>query len=586
MGTRGPLLLLVLGLCLLVAGSTDLLNYPRTSHAVRLAIPLVAGVACLLTAGYWHRSIQVAVASSLAAAEREAQLRRIAHERLVEREQWNRSLFENNPMVMLLVDPDTDRIADANPAACRFYGRSRQEMTRMAITDVHALPAEQIKEMMRAALRGTCGQNTFTHRLADNTVRTVSVTTGPLWIGGKTMLFSIVQDVTEHAQQQEQLKLAKQEAEQANAAKDRFLAGLSHELRTPLTPVILSLRTILSNAVLPQSVREDLVEMQHQVELEACLISDLLDVTSLVRGEFRIHPTRCDLHVIIRRAMNLCRTDALARSQRVELRLAASSHMVSGDPARLQQVFWNLIRNAIKFTPEDGTIVIATRNSQEDGGFGDGEIVCDITDSGIGMDSQTMSRVFNAFEKVSCACTSRYAGLGLGLAIAQAIVEKHGGRITATSPGPNAGSRFTVGLKAEQSLTDHGIAIRAPEQHKLRVLLIEDDPGTLRSLTRLLRLWGYEVTGANCAAAALSASTRAHFDLIVSDVGLPDGTGPAILPELRRSNDVPAIAISGFGMEQDIRTSLNAGFSDHLIKPINPDTLQHVIHRLLCPVSA
>ena len=128
------------------------------------------------------------------------------------------------------------------------------------------------------------------------------------------------------------------------------------------------------------------------------------------------------------------------------------------------------------------------------------------------------------------------------------------------------------------------LCIDSPIPKAPSVLLIEDDPGTLRSLARLLRLWKYQVTTADCAVAALAASASRHFDLIVSDVGLPDGTGPAILPQLRQTNDVPAIAISGFGTHRDIRTSLDAGFSDHLIKPINPDTLQQVISRLLCPV--
>ena len=527
---RGPLLLLLVGLSLLAAGSLDLVDELDRYYPLRSAVPVIAGIGCLLAALFWRQSIQTAIAQTVAASERELELRQIAHDRLTEREQWNRSLFENNPLVMLLVDPDTTRIADANPAACHFYGYPRHNLMQMAITDLNTLPAAAVRQTMQEALRGTSGQTAFQHRLADGTTRAVHVTSGPLWIGGRTMLFCFVhdvtaqfeaeqsvrriinaspmgfhlyqvdgkgdlvftgsnpaadqimgiahrqlmgkpieqvfpckqihraakryakiaregghwqfsdftysaeplhgvfditafqvspgvvavmfQDVTNRFRQQEQLRQAKLEAEQANVAKDQFLAGLSHELRTPLTPVILSIRAMLANAVLDQGVREDLLEMQQQVELEACLITDLLDVTSIVRGQFRIHQCPCDLHMVLRRAVALCRSDALARSQRVELRMQAQSHFVQGDPARLQQVFWNLIRNAIKFTPDDGMITITTHDAA-DAGQGSAEIICEVADTGIGMDPQTISRIFGAFEKGPADATRKYGGLGL-----------------------------------------------------------------------------------------------------------------------------------------------------------------------------
>ena len=431
------MLSLVLGMGLLVAaGSVVPPSIDLSQVSLPLAACLVGGSLLLLIAHFWHQSVRSSLQKAV--ADREHECLCLAQDRLLEREQWNRSLFEDNPLVMLLIDPQTARIVDANPAACGFYGYPREELTRMAITDLNTLPASTIHERIEQALRGTTGRFIFQHRRADGSIRDVNVTTGPLRVANRTLLFSIIHDLTPQVQ-------AKQAVERALAAKEQFLAALSHELRTPLTPVVLSIKALLTNDRIAPSVREELLDMQHHVELEARLIDDLLDLTAIARGQLRLHIGECDLHGIIRRALAMCRTSALAKSLHISLDLQARSHCVQGDPSRLQQVFWNLIKNAIKFTPDEGAITVSTRDSNDRQA---GNIARSATPA-------------SASNLLSCRASSRpssrappishqYGGLGMGLAISQAIVAMHkeahrrqcrpqcGCRLLRASPDPPA----------------------------------------------------------------------------------------------------------------------------------------------------
>jgi signal transduction histidine kinase len=236
---------------------------------------------------------------------------------------------------------------------------------------------------------------------------------------------------------EEELKRQKEAAESANAAKDRFLAALSHELRTPLTPVLLWAGGMANDPSLPPEIAEGLQMVCRNVELEARLIDDLLDLTRITRGKLKLHLRKSDAHEFLGHAMEIVRDEISSRQLKLSVDLQAADHIVLADAARLQQVFWNLLRNASKFTPERGAITVRTCNPQPQ------TLSVEISDTGIGIVPEYLDKVFDAFEQAG----PRREGLGLGLAISKAIVEMHHGSIRAFSEGPGKGARFVIDLQ-------------------------------------------------------------------------------------------------------------------------------------------
>ncbi|HEX2223755.1 MAG TPA: ATP-binding protein, partial [Thermoanaerobaculia bacterium] len=383
---------------------------------------------------------------------------------------------------------------------------------------------------------------------------------------------------------------AKRAAEEANDAKDRFLAALSHELRTPLTPILTVSASLEEDRGLPEEVRTGLAMIRRNAELEARLIDDLLDLTRVAHGKLELHPEVTDLREVIEHAVETCcgRETASGRIE-LKLELEAGEHRVWGDTSRLTQVFWNLLNNAVKFTPTGGTITVATH---EEAGLRP-ELVVEVTDTGIGIAPEILPRIFEAFEQGDRRITRQFGGLGLGLAVSRAILELHGGRIETFSEGIGHGATFVIhlpaGLPAEIAEADRpAAAAPAPEPAAgervapLHILLVEDHPDTAEAMAELLRGFGHQVTAAATVAGALAATAAAEaahdgIDLVVSDLGLPDGSGQDLMRELVRRYGLRGIALSGYGMEDDIRKSLEAGFGRHLTKPVNPQILKSAI---------
>ncbi len=367
---------------------------------------------------------------------------------------------------------------------------------------------------------------------------------------------------------------ARNEAERANLAKDRFLAMLSHELRTPLMPVLTSVLALESDENISPEAHESLQMIRRNVELEARLIDDLLDLTRISKGKVQLSLEHVDAHLLLRSALEICQSEITSKKLTLETDLAASKVDLLADPARLQQIFWNLIKNAVKFTPESGRLAISTINDEE------GLLRVRISDSGIGIDEASLPKIFKALEQGE---RSKMGGLGLGLAITKALVETHEGRITAESAGQGKGATFTAyfpvaeptGAKAAKSvlLSDH-------ERKSMRILLVEDHEDTNRSLTNLLRRRGYQVKSANSISSALQCAAEQRFDLLVSDIGLPDGTGIDLMARLNTEHSMVGIALSGFGMEEDIRRSHAVGFRQHLVKPVDLNKLDAVIQEV------
>jgi signal transduction histidine kinase/CheY-like chemotaxis protein len=386
----------------------------------------------------------------------------------------------------------------------------------------------------------------------------------------------VFRDFSAHRQGERDLRQAKEEAETANKAKDQFLAMLSHELRTPLTPVLATLNLWEASEDMPKILQDDIQMLRRSVELEARIIDDLLDLTRVARGMLSFSPENTDVHGLIDFLVGISQSELQQKQLNLVLRLKAERHHIHTDAARLQQVLWNILRNAIKFTEANGEIILTTSNEVE------GKINIAISDTGIGMTRETISRLFRPFEQADSARSSRYGGLGLGMAISSALVELLDGTLVAKSDGLGRGSTFTVAFRT----TDEVGGERAkdspgPVRGTTKVLLIEDHADTARALTRLLQSRGYEMRAANTVAAALAAVREEKFDLFLCDLGLPDGTGFDFLAQARALVDTPAIALTGFGMQQDVERAQQAGFAAHLTKPVNLHKLESTIWTLL-----
>ncbi|MDB5033898.1 MAG: sensor hybrid histidine kinase [Chlorobi bacterium] len=387
----------------------------------------------------------------------------------------------------------------------------------------------------------------------------------------------------ERRQAQAELERARDIAEAANRAKDQFLAVLSHELRTPLTPVLASVYAIESQDDISDETRLLIEIIRRNVELEARLIDDLLDLSRVGNGKLQLNLQDVDVHGVIGHVLENCGADIGEKEINVALDLRAARHHVRADAARLQQVLWNLIRNAVKFTSHGGNIIVRTINPIGAGG----RIRVQICDDGVGIESKSLPKIFNAFEQGEHNDSHRFGGMGLGLAISKVLVDLHGGALGAESDGRDRGSIFTLELDtirpSAPAMMD-GLAHHANGDgyHGMRILLVEDHEDTRRVIQILLQRHGYAVTVAGSLRAAFEVARHETFDLVISDIGLPDGSGLDLIRTLSADGrPVRAIALSGYGMEEDIRRSREAGFSNHLTKPVSVRKLQDAIEELL-----
>ena len=341
------------------------------------------------------------------------------------------------------------------------------------------------------------------------------------------------------------------------------------------------------------------------VELEARLIDDLLDLSRFNRGRLRLDLEIVDLHEVIGRALETCRDATLVAGLDVVTEFDAALHHVNADHARLMQVFWNLIRNAAKFTPTGGRLTIRTANpieSTEAAGKSPKRLIADFEDTGIGIDPGLLPRIFEAFEQGHDDLRGRSGGLGLGLAISRSLMEAMGGRLTASSRGRGLGSNFRAELSTVPAATisaDLGYppesipaiggsgavkltgSMASQSRLDLRILLVEDNKDTRRYLASVLRERGHDVVTADRISTARAAVDEAEipFDLLLSDIELPDGDGLYLMRELNASREMRGIAVSGFGSEEDRRQSREAGFVEHLTKPIDLNRLEAAIRR-------
>jgi PAS domain S-box-containing protein len=397
--------------------------------------------------------------------------------------------------------------------------------------------------------------------------------------GTPLRMVGVQMDVTDRVLASGRLAAALDAAETANRAKDAFLAALSHELRTPLTPVLFLAATLERSPDVAPALREDFAMIRRNIELEARLIDDLLDLTRITRGKLQLDREPTDLHAVLDRSIELLRGEIDARHRSLQVARTTGPHQASADPVRLQQVFWNILKNAVKFTPEGGTISVRSHCTAP------GTWHVAITDSGLGITAEELPRIFDAFAQGEEASSHRFGGLGLGLAISSLLVREHGGRLWAESPGRDQGATFhlELPLDATAAAPPADPTTPAPAAAARRILVVEDHEPTRKTLERLLKRRGYEVTIAETVAQARKIASSATFDLMISDLGLPDGSGHDLAVEFNRDYAMKAIALSGYGMEDDVRRSKVAGFLAHITKPVDIEELHDAILLALDP---
>jgi CheY-like chemotaxis protein len=338
-------------------------------------------------------------------------------------------------------------------------------------------------------------------------------------------------------------------------------------MRTPLSPVMLTLADMEKHPAFPDALRPDLQLVRHNLQLETKLISDLLDLTRIERQKLVLDRTDVDLHQILRDTVALCAT---ADAAPVALELQASRHWVNGDDIRLRQVCWNLLDNARKFTPASGRITVITDEPHP------GRIRVQVIDTGSGITPEMTKRLFHAFEQAPGSDRTQRRGLGLGLSIARRLVEAHGGTIAAASAGAGLGSTFTVELPvldAAPVIASRPARPELSETPPLRILLVEDHPAMLQVMNKLLSNLGHRVSAASTVAEAVALAQAGSFDVLLSDLGLPDGSGHDLVRQVGSYFRGRTIALSGYGSEADVRTSYDQGFSVHLTKPVEMDAV-------------
>lgn len=381
---------------------------------------------------------------------------------------------------------------------------------------------------------------------------------------------------------------ARRAAEEASKAKDLFLAALSHELRTPLTPALAILSSLTHESHLPPEIVDALATVRRNVELEARLIDDLLDLTRITHGKLNLQCELVALGRILDDVIVTCRPDLKEKGLTLDLDVQHRDLEIYADGARIMQVLWNLLKNAIKFTPGGGRITLRTQ-LVDDGGQGR-HVVVEVEDTGIGIEPQDLERVFEAFEQGNREMARQFGGLGLGLAISRAIASFHRGTLTARSEGRGRGSTFTLRLPLvevetsphrEPTVPSPAKAPAHPRPTAGRILLVEDHEDSARALATILRRRGYDVALAGTVADGIRLAGEQPFDVVMSDLGLPDGTGYDLMRQLRATRPIPAIALSGYAMEEDVQKCFAAGFSEHLVKPVPIAKLQAALDRLL-----
>jgi PAS domain S-box-containing protein len=511
-------------------------------------------------------------------------VQKLAEIAILRSHEYFRQLAESMPHIIWTARPDGTG-EYWNRFWFEYTGLTEEQCQRPVLRDGVFHPAD-LKQAMRQWKEGLASAKAIEfeiriRRASDGLYRWHLTRTVPVFDAAGVLISWVGSVIDIHDQKviHDELRDARDAADAANKAKDHFLATLSHELRTPLTPVLTTIETLELDEHLPPSVEAHIATIRRNIELEARLIDDLLDLTRITRGKIHLSTRTVEVHGLLANVLEICRRDVTTKRIDIHLGLRAQDTYIIADPARLQQVLWNVLQNAVKFTPAEGRITIRTSSAA-------GRLKIEISDTGIGIESSRLTQIFRPFEQGAVEITKQFGGLGLGLAISKMLVDRHEGTIEAQSEGPGKGSTIVLEFAIVEAPAAHNQRLplakpRAQSSRAHKILLVDDHADTASSVRILLERRGYNVAVAGTMNDAIQTFKNDVFDLIISDIGLPDGSGWELITTVQSHAPVHAIALSGFCTEQDIERSHKAGFDIHLTKPFNFNDLHREIELLL-----
>jgi PAS domain S-box-containing protein len=533
----------------------------------------------------------IAIIQDITERKRAEQAAQKAHQRLA-------SHFENSPLAVIEWDSDF-RVSRWSESAQRLFGWQAEEVMGKHVSDWHFVFDEDADAVAQVTYRQRVGVELLGVQRNRNYTKEGSILYCEWYnsvlhddSGKLVSVLSLVLDVTArtHAEEERAALLvrerdARKQAEEADRLKDEFLATLSHELRTPLTSILGWALMIRNRDVEEENIDRAIETIERNARSQARLIDDLLDVSRVITGNLRLDVRPISLAPILDLANDALRPTAEAKGVEVQIESNHDCCLVKGDPNRLRQVIWNLLLNAIKFTPRGGSVNVRLA------GVGPSARLT-VSDTGEGISAEFLPYVFHRFRQAEGSISRRQGGLGLGLAVVRHLVELHGGSVSAESEGPGRGSTFTVELPLAEERRDPARAedrrleverrqrrtANLPSLEGLRVLLVEDDDDSRRLLAMMLKRYGAEVTSTSSSPEALNSFGETSPHVVISDIGIPEEDGYQLISKLRalpvdRGGLTPAIALTGYATNRDRERALAAGYQLHIAKPVEPADL-------------
>lgn len=551
---------------------------------------------------FWTAAVGIALSlilwlatSALARARNQAEERarelRASEEALRESQSRMRRLVEANIIGIVTIESG-GRVLEANDAFLRMLGYERDDTETDHLDINRLIDSEDRRAVLHAEeeLKTRGVHAPFETTLFGRGGRRVPVLIGAaLTSRSSDQAIAFVIDVTDRKRAEEERdRLLERErelraaAEAANVAKDEFLATLSHELRTPMTAILGWARMMEGENLEQETIRQGIEAIRRSGEVQAQLIDDLLDVSRIMVGKLRLSQKDLDVRSVVTEAVEALQQTAKAKEIDLRLDLPEEPAPVWGDPSRLQQVLWNLVSNAVKFTPQGGTVEVSSTLDRD-------SALVTVRDTGVGISAEFLPHVFERFRQADATTTRSHGGLGLGLSISRTIVELHGGRISVESGGTGKGSTFTIMLplsKAGALKVDEGGAARRGLARDaldgVAVLLVEDNLEVRQMVEVTLRRLGAAVMAASSVDEALDALAVRSFDVVVSDIAMPGRDGFDLIRDMRSSpspstRSVPALALTAYARDEDVGRFRHAGFEDVVFKPVDAEALTSAI---------
>jgi PAS domain S-box-containing protein len=511
-----------------------------------------------------------------------------------------RRLFEAARDGILILDAATLKITDVNPFMTELLGYSRNEFLGKELWEIGLFSDKEASQQAFRELqvKGYLRYEDLPLQSTEGKVRQVEFVSNVYEEDSHQVIQCNIRDITDRKGAEEERRLllesaqaARAEADTANTVKDEFLATVSHELRTPLTSILGWSHLLAGGNLDEQGVKRAIESILRNARAQKQLIDDLLDISRIITGKLRLDMRPVELAPMIEAVVDGVRPAADARNICLQTALDPLISPVSGDPDRIQQIIWNLLSNAIKFTLEGGSVAVRLERLHS-------YAAITISDTGQGIDPELLLHVFDRFRQADSSITRKHGGLGLGLSIVRQLVEMHDGTVTAESPGAGEGTVFKVILplmsvhhelsdveKTRPMITGSTPTDRQPSFNDLRVLVVDDEPDARELVAAVLTWSGAEVVSVGSAGEALEEMERQQFDVLVSDIGMPEMDGYALISKVRqlpveRGGRIPAAALTAYAGIEDRRRALSAGYQMHVPKPVEPAELTSVVASL------